>query len=70
MVFTNSIDDLSKLMPKVHFVENHGEFCTCSMQNKIRLLKTSDFQDDVQNPLLDNFNIENKKIEEKVVLED
>ena len=70
MVFTNSIDDLSKLMPKVHFVENHGEFCTCSMKNKIKLLKTSDFQDDIQNPLLDNFNIENKKIEEKIVLEE
>lgn len=60
MVFTNSIDDLSKLIPSVHFVESNGEFCTCSMGNKIKLLRTSDFVDDINNPLLDKFDIENE----------
>lgn len=70
MVFTNSIDDLSKLMSKVHFVENNRDFCSCSMKNKIELLKTSDFKDDIQNPLLDNYNIGNKSTEEKNKIEE
>lgn len=70
MVFTNSIDDLSKLMPAVHFVENNGEFCSCNMENKIKLLKTSDFKDDIQNPLLENYDIENKRMEEKRKIEE
>lgn len=57
MVFTDSIDNLSKLLPTIHFVENNEEFCSCSMQNKIELLKTSDFKDEVDNPLLDTFDI-------------
>lgn len=65
MVFTNSIADLSKLIPSVHFVENEGEFCTCSMENKVKLLQTSDFNDDIKNPLLDSFDIRNENDEEK-----
>lgn len=57
MVFTDSINNLSKLLPAVHFVESDAEFCSCSMQNKIELLKTSDFKDEIDNPLLDNFDI-------------
>lgn len=65
MVFTNSIDDLSKLIPTVHFVENNGDFSACNMRNKIKLLQSSDFKDDVKNPLLDNFDIDKEKDEEK-----
>ncbi|MBQ8473328.1 MAG: DEAD/DEAH box helicase [Alphaproteobacteria bacterium] len=64
MVFTRSIDTLSKLLPAIHFVENN-EFCTCSMANKIKLLQTSDFVDEVENPLLDSFNLEAEKNVEK-----
>lgn len=65
MVFTNSIDDLSKLIPSVHFVESEGAFCTCSMKNKIKLLQTSDFTDDIKNPVLDNFDIYSENDVEK-----
>lgn len=66
LVFTNSIDDLSKLMPAVHFVENKGIFCSCSMENKIKLLQTSDFKDNVKNPLLDSYDIGGEKNQEKI----
>lgn len=65
MVFTRSIDSLSKLLPSIHFVENNNEFCTCSMANKIKMLQTSDFVDDIENPLLDSFNLEAEKNTEK-----
>lgn len=64
MVFTNSIDSLSKLLPTIHFVENN-EFCTCSMENKIKMLQTSDFVDEVENPLLDSFDLDTEKNVEK-----
>lgn len=65
MVFTSSIDDLSKLVPSVYFIENNNEFCSCSMENKIKLLQTLDYVDDVENPLLDTFELANENNEEK-----
>lgn len=65
MVFTDSINDLSKLMPAVHFVENSGDFYRFNMENKIKLLQTTDFKDVIKNPLLDRFNIENERLPEK-----
>ena len=53
---------LGLLMPQVHFVNSEeynrrrGNF-----ENKIRLLRSSDFADNVKNPTLENFDIENKE---------
>lgn len=53
---------LGLLMPQVHFVNSEeynrrrGNF-----ENKIRLLRSSVFADNVKNPTLENFDIENKE---------
>lgn len=54
--------NLELLMPQVHFVNSEeynrrrGNF-----ENKIRLLRSSVFADNVKNPTLENFDIENKE---------
>ena len=54
--------NLGLLMPQVHFVNSEeynrrrGNF-----ENKIRLLRSSIFADNVKNPILENFDIENKE---------
>ena len=55
-------NNLSKLMPKIHFV-NSDEYNRKNgkLENKMRLLKTTVFPDDVKNPLLINFDMENCK---------
>ena len=53
---------LDLLMPQVHFVNSEeynrkkGNF-----ENKMRLLRSSVFADNVKNPILENFDIENKE---------
>ena len=53
---------LELLMPQIHFVNSEkynrkkGNF-----DNKMRLLRSSVFEDDVKNPILENFDIENPK---------
>lgn len=55
------------LMPQVHFVNSEeynrrrGNF-----ENKIRLLRSSVFADNVKNPTLENFDIENKENKDNV----
>lgn len=59
LIFTEDINDLSKLSPKVHFV-NNVEFYgrNHNMENKIQLLRSNDFKDEIKNPLLDDFDID------------
>ena len=58
---------LGLLMPQIHFVNSEqynrkkGNF-----ENKIRLLRSSVFEDDVKNPTLENFDIENPKNKDNV----
>lgn len=58
---------LGLLMPQVHFVNSEeynrrrGDF-----ENKIRLLRSSVFADNVKNPTLENFDIENKENKDNV----
>ena len=58
---------LGLLMPQVHFVNSEeynrrrGNF-----ENKIRLLRSSVFTDNVKNPTLENFDIENKENKDNV----
>lgn len=62
-------NDLSKLMPKIHFV-NSDEYNRKNgkLENKMRLLKTTVFPDDIKNPLLNKYDIqsvENSDVKEK-----
>lgn len=58
---------LGLLMPQVHFVNSEeynrrrGNF-----ENKIRLLRSSVFADNVKNPTLENFDIENKENKDNI----
>ena len=64
LIFTNNIEDLSKLQPTVHFVNNNYDYYGHELENKVKLFRTSDFEDEVKNPLLEEFdpsNLENKK---------
>lgn len=63
-IFKNG-NNLNKLLPQVYFVNNenynkHGDK-TVNMFNKIKLLRNRTFSDEVNNPLLDKFNIESIK---------
>lgn len=55
LIFTENIMDLTKLTPNIHFVNNENDYYRYEMTSKIELLRTNDFQDEVQNPLLDEF---------------
>lgn len=64
LIFTENIEDLSKLQPTVHFVNNGRDYYSYELENKVKLLRTSDFEDEVKNPLLEEFdsaNLENEK---------
>ncbi|MGI2853441.1 DEAD/DEAH box helicase [Shewanella algae] len=58
-VFGGETPSLEKLLPTVHFV-NSEEFnkANSNMKNKIELLKSGGFYDEVKNPTLLNFDIE------------
>lgn len=62
-----SSNNLSKLIPQVHFV-NSDEFNRAGgkLEHKMRLLKNSRFTDSVKNPLLENFSLEEAKANESV----
>lgn len=65
-IFTNSNADLSKLLPKIHFVNNERHYRTRSnMSEKIKLLRSRVFKDSVQNPTLDSFDIDDSGLSEK-----
>lgn len=71
-VLTRDINDLEKLLPSVHFVNSDREFFSYDMRSKIELLKVSDFKDELENPLLNNFddtklNIDERQKCEKIV---
>ena len=67
-----SSNNLSKLMPQVHFV-NSDEYNRAKgkLENKMRLLRHSTFVDNVKNPLLENFDKEQIEEDEnaKVICE-
>ncbi|WP_440886080.1 DEAD/DEAH box helicase family protein [Vibrio campbellii] len=58
-VFDIDRRSLDKLIPSIHFI-NSDEFNKgVKMENKIKMLKSSVFNDSLNNPLLSNFDIEN-----------
>lgn len=59
MIFSSDSTDLSKLLPKVHFVNNEDFYRNNSnMSSKVKFLRKIDYRDDVENPLLSSFNME------------
>ncbi len=82
MIFNSSNDDYSLLLPNVHFVNTQKyNRKNSKMSNKIRQLRTGRFPDEINNPLLlefdmDKFNIEREsdqrklEIAEKIILEE
>lgn len=64
-IFRQDGNDIEKLLPPVHFV-NSDEYNRSggNMKNKIKLLRSRIFHDEIKNPLLTNFDI-NKRPRDK-----
>jgi superfamily II DNA or RNA helicase len=65
-VFTQKESNLEKLLPHVHFVNNkeyNGE--KSDMSNKIQILRSRIFEDKIDNPTLDSFDINDLKGKEE-----
>lgn len=58
-VFDDARRSLDKLSPSINFVNSEFNRKNGNMENKIRKLKSSLFNDSVENPLLLNFDLEN-----------
>lgn len=58
-IFSCEENRLQKLLPKIHFV-NSEEYnrSNSNMENKIKLLRSRSFTDEIKNPVLENFNID------------
>ena len=69
-IFSTGSNELNRLLPRVHFV-NSEEYnrANSKMENKIKLLRSRIFEDKIENPILDSFDIEklavSKEEEEK-----
>ncbi|MCX6159056.1 MAG: DEAD/DEAH box helicase [Ignavibacteriae bacterium] len=62
-IFDNKAVDLRKLLPRIHFINNKEHYRVDSnMKNKITLLRSRNFEDIVENPILDAFNIDKLNI--------
>ncbi len=55
-------DNLKSLISTIHFVSDPAYNTGGDMKNKIKLLRDHDFDDEVRNPLLQNYDIENLKL--------
>tara|TARA_B100000780_G_scaffold241533_1_gene184008 strand:- start:668 stop:3112 length:2445 start_codon:yes stop_codon:yes gene_type:complete len=65
-VFSKDKTSLKKLLPPIHFINNkiyNGE--NSNMSNKIKLLRSRIFEDEVENPILESYDIENIKGKDK-----
>ncbi len=58
-IFSSTPNELNKLSPRVHFINNEEyNRVNSKMENKIRLLRSRIFEDKIENPILDSFDIE------------
>ncbi|GAM12874.1 DEAD/DEAH box helicase [Mesobacillus selenatarsenatis] len=65
-IFNGYSNQLHKLLPQVHFVNNDiYNRANGKMENKIKALRSNIFDDRIENPTLDSFNLENLKIEKQ-----
>jgi hypothetical protein len=58
------------LQPTVHFVNNGRDYYSYELENKVKLLRTSDFEDEVKNPLLEEFDYANLENETDIAKSD
>jgi superfamily II DNA or RNA helicase len=66
-IFLNE-NTLYKLVPKIHFINsNKYNRKNSNMTNKIQLLRSRIFDDKIQNPILESFDIDKLKQEEQLV---
>lgn len=64
-IFGQSESRLSRLLPRVHFINNEEHYRVDSkMENKIALLRSRVFDDQVENPTLAAFDIDTRSVSE------
>lgn len=62
-IFTKETNNLSKLLPEVHFINNtlYNRTEKDNMFNKIQLLRSRVFKDEISNPILESFDYDSMK---------
>ena len=70
-IFSTESNELHKLLPRVHFInsEKHNR-ANSKMMNKIALLRSRIFDDNIDNPILDSFDIEKHAAKKKDEVEE
>lgn len=67
-IFNNKNNQLKKLLPKVHFVNSeYYNRMKSNMENKIKQLRTRTFTDNINNPVLEKFDVDSILDESKKV---
>ncbi|MCR8844926.1 DEAD/DEAH box helicase [Paenibacillus sp. SC116] len=65
-IFNKEVNHLNKLLPPIHFVNNDTyDSPSRNMENKIKLLRSSVFEDIIENPVLEKYDIERLNIDKK-----
>ncbi len=57
-IFVENINRLNLLMPQIHFV-TYSKYNSGDMRNKIKQLRSKVFKDEINNPILCNYDIDN-----------
>ena len=65
-VFSGANSSLDRLVSTVHFIE-HSDYSSSDMKNKIVLLRDYSFSDEIENPLIESYDVNKKKTESKEV---
>ena len=63
-VFSGANSSLDRLISTVHFIE-HSDYSSSDMKNKIVLLRDYSFSDEIENPLIESYNVNKRKTESK-----
>ena len=63
-VFSGSQSGLNRLISSIHFIE-YDDYSNSDMRNKIVLLRDYSFSDEIDNPLIESYDINKKKTENK-----
>ena len=63
-VFLSASSSLSRLISTIHFIE-HPDYSRNDMRNKMVLLRDYSFSDEINNPLIESYNVDKKRDPQK-----
>ena len=65
-VFLSASSSLSRLISTIHFIE-HPDYSRNDMRNKMVLLRDYSFSDEINNPLIESYNVDKKRDPQKTL---